>query len=115
MQCKICRTRTAAGAAIRLLFDMKTSTICKVAALVLSLVATQGSFADGQRALDPKVRAAQANLAHLGFYKGPIDGVYSQSTRDAIARYQANHKLPVTGKVTDKTLQSLGLLLDSHL
>lgn len=104
-----------ADAATRLFSGMKTSTICKVSALVLSLVATQGSFASGQRALDPKVRAAQANLAHLGFYKGPIDGVFSQSTHNAIARYQANHKPPVTGKVTDQTLKSLGLLLDSKL
>ena len=85
---------------------MKTSTICKVAAVALSLVAAHGSFAGAQRALDPTVRAAQANLAELGFYKGPINGVYSQSTRDAIARYQ----LIITagyGQGDGPTLQSL--------
>lgn len=106
--------------------------MCKVTGLVLSLVATQGSFAAGQKgqgsqnnnsnqvsqrvsALDPKVRAVQLNLADEGLYKGPIDGVYSRSTRDAVARYQAANKLPVTGKITVQTLKSLGLLIDSAL
>jgi Putative peptidoglycan binding domain len=58
---------------------------------------------------DPTVNAVQSDLAQLGYYKGPIDGLYGRLTRDAVAKYQIARKLDVSGNLSAQTLQSLGL------
>jgi hypothetical protein len=58
---------------------------------------------------DPTVNAVQGDLAQLGYYKGPIDGIYGRMTRDAVAKYQIARKLDVSGNLSAQTLQSLGL------
>ena len=55
------------------------------------------------------VAAAQERLAQEGYYRGEIDGVIGPATRRAVARYQGNHGLPVTGALTGETLAALGL------
>ena len=46
------------------------------------------------------MRAVQSELAKLGYYHGPIDGVMGDATEAALARYQEDHDLSVTGTVT---------------
>jgi len=58
---------------------------------------------------DPTVNAVQGDLAQLGYYKGPIDGIYGRLTRDAVAKYQIARKLDVSGNLSAQTLHSLGL------
>ena len=53
--------------------------------------------------------AVQSKLAELGYYRGSIDGVEGDETQAALARYQEDHDLSVTGTVTAAILQSLGL------
>jgi hypothetical protein len=55
------------------------------------------------------VSAVQSQLAKLGYYRGAIDGVVGDETQAAVARYQEDHDLSVTGTLTAATLQSLGL------
>jgi hypothetical protein len=55
------------------------------------------------------VSSVQSQLAKLGYYRGAIDGVLGDQTEAAIARYQEDNDLSVTGTVTAATLQSLGL------
>jgi hypothetical protein len=55
------------------------------------------------------VSAVQSELAKLGYYRGTIDGVEGDETQAALARYQEDHDLSVTGTLTAATLQSLGL------
>jgi hypothetical protein len=55
------------------------------------------------------VSSVQSQLAKLGYYRGAIDGVLGDQTEAAIARYQEDNDLSVTGVVTTATLQSLGL------
>jgi Putative peptidoglycan binding domain len=55
------------------------------------------------------VSAVQSQLAKLGYYRGAIDGVEGDETQAALARYQEDHDLSVTGTLTAATLQSLGL------
>jgi hypothetical protein len=64
---------------------------------------------DGVPASDPNVTAVQQDLSKLGYYRGSIDGLYGRTTRDAVARYQAAKKFSVTGTLTRRTLQSLGM------
>ena len=60
-------------------------------------------------AADPTVTAVQTDLANLGYYQGPIDGIYGRTTRDAVAHYQSDYQLTATGTLTTQTLQSLGV------
>jgi hypothetical protein len=55
------------------------------------------------------VSSVQSQLAKLGYYRGGIDGVAGDETQAALARYQQDNDLSVTGTVTAATLQSLGL------
>ena len=55
------------------------------------------------------VSAVQSQLAKLGYYRGAIDGTLGDETEEAIARYEEDHDLSVTGTVTAAALQSLGL------
>src|ERR1700719_2280470 len=68
----------------------------------------QGVSYSNVPATDPTVTAAQTQLTKLGYYNGPADGIYGPLTRDAVARYQADKNLPVTGSLSGGTLQSLG-------
>jgi hypothetical protein len=58
---------------------------------------------------DPTVSAVQARLIRLGYYRGPVDGIFGPSTRDAVANYQIAKNLNVTGSLAPDTLRSLGL------
>ena len=58
---------------------------------------------------DSTVSAAQARLIQLGYYNGPVDGIFGPQTRDALARYQIDSQLTVTGSLSIDTLQALGL------
>jgi len=46
------------------------------------------------------VGAVQRDLRRLGYYCGPIDGVFSDEVSDAIARLQKNYSMRVTGTLT---------------
>ena len=55
------------------------------------------------------IASVQQRLANDGFYRGQIDGVFGQETRAALAEFQSNHGLRVTGTLTNDTLAALGL------
>lgn len=55
------------------------------------------------------VGAVQRDLRRLGYYCGPIDGVFSNEVNDAIARLQKNHSMRVTGTLTDPVRRALHL------
>jgi Putative peptidoglycan binding domain len=58
---------------------------------------------------DATVQAVQTQLAQLGYYSGPVDGIFGPATRDAVAKYQIANQLNVTGSLSPDTLQSLRL------
>ncbi|HYF36345.1 MAG TPA: peptidoglycan-binding protein [Prosthecobacter sp.] len=51
----------------------------------------------------------QSELARRGYYRGPIDGDIGPGSRAAIARFQADHGLAVTGSISGSLLSALGL------
>jgi hypothetical protein len=59
--------------------------------------------------VDPTVTAVQTQLTQQGYYNGPVDGIFSPLTRDAVANYQIAKHLDVTGSLSAETLQSFGL------
>jgi His-Xaa-Ser repeat protein HxsA len=70
----------------------------------------QPSYAGSQQSVaNATVSAVQSELAKLGYYNGPIDGVLGDETEAALARYQQDQDISVTGTVDAATLQSLGI------
>ena len=61
------------------------------------------------RAQPAYVGALQANLRRLGYYCGPIDGLFSPEVSDAIARMQKNYSMRVTGTLTVPVRRALYL------
>ena len=55
------------------------------------------------------VGSMQTALSRLGYYCGPIDGVFSPQVADAISRLQKNYSMPVTGTLTDSVRWALHL------
>jgi hypothetical protein len=64
---------------------------------------------NGAPVADPTVQAVQTELSQLGYYNGPVDGIFGPTTRDAVAKYQIDNQLDVTGSLSPDTLQSLGV------
>jgi hypothetical protein len=62
-----------------------------------------------QSAANATVSAVQSELAKLGYYNGVIDGTVGDQTQAALARYQEDNDLSVTGTLDAATLQSLGV------
>ena len=59
--------------------------------------------------VDPTVTAVEKQLTQLGYYSGPIDGIYGPLVRDAVAKYQIATNQDVTGSLSPETLRSFGL------
>jgi hypothetical protein len=55
------------------------------------------------------VGALQRDLHRLGYYCGPIDGVFTPAVSDAIARLQKNYSMRVTGTLTIPVRRALHL------
>jgi peptidoglycan hydrolase-like protein with peptidoglycan-binding domain len=60
--------------------------------------------------LDPAVvRGLQQKLRRLGFYSGPVDGVWGERSRVAVERFQRSRGLDPSGELTPTTIAALGL------
>ena len=53
--------------------------------------------------------SVQLALARAGYYRGPVDGYLGAASRQAIANYQADHGMRITGYPSRSLLYSLGL------
>jgi peptidoglycan hydrolase-like protein with peptidoglycan-binding domain len=53
------------------------------------------------------VRDAQQRLSALGFYAGPVDGIWGPDTRAAVERFQRNRALQVTSDLDQVTVSAL--------
>ena len=61
-----------------------------------------------QLILEPAyVGSMQTALRRLGYYCGPIDGVFTPAVSDAIARLQKNYSMHVTGMLNDPVRRAL--------
>lgn len=55
------------------------------------------------------VGSMQTTLRRLGYYCGPVDGVFTAEVADAIARLQKNYSMHVTGTLTNPVRRALHL------
>ena len=53
------------------------------------------------------VGSMQTALHRLGYYCGPIDGIFTPEVADAIAHLQKNYSMRVTGTLTDPVRRAL--------
>lgn len=55
------------------------------------------------------VYEAQKKLKELGYNPGSLDGLWGKKTREAVRQFQKDMKLPVTGRLDQKTTEKLGI------
>lgn len=96
-------------------------TACTIALLQLSVPEQGEAFSPGAAPLarDParattvadaehqRVERAQLRLRSLGLYHGTTNGTLGPQTRDALSEYQRKLKLPVTGRLDQRTAYAL--------
>ena len=58
---------------------------------------------------DEVIANVQVALQEAGYYGGPITGSLSVDTRAAVANYQRDQGLLITGAIDEPTIESLGL------
>lgn len=110
----------------------KATPVLASAALALSLAACQGMgggeasqqtgsaqspgggpAAAAQQAVSPDlVRNVQRTLSQRGYDAGPADGVYGQSTQQALRNFQRDQKLNASGQLDSQTLAALGVVAE---
>lgn len=59
------------------------------------------------RGFRPMVAETERRLAELGYDPGPVDGVMTRRTRQALRAYQADSALPVNGRMTRRTVENM--------
>ncbi|PYK07515.1 MAG: hypothetical protein DME67_00420 [Verrucomicrobia bacterium] len=58
---------------------------------------------------DEVIANVQVALQDAGYYFGQITGTLSVETRAALANFQRDYGLPITGAIDEPTIESLGL------
>ena len=62
---------------------------------------------------DEIVANVQSVLQDLGYYPYEVDGVFGPLTQEALARFQRDQGIPITGAIDPQTLSALGLLQEN--
>ena len=62
-----------------------------------------------------RVTAAQQALTRLNYYRGPVNGVLDDATRQALFQFQVDRGLRATGNLDGRSAQALGLTLTGGL
>jgi uncharacterized surface protein with fasciclin (FAS1) repeats len=68
--------------------------------------ALRAKLGSGAAAISQATADLQLMLTQLGYYRGPIDGKYSQAVIDAVKKLQADLGVPQTGVVDAATLKA---------
>ena len=75
--------------------------------------AVQAPLPPPDRLRQGSVRALQARLGSLGFYSGPVDGVWGAGTETAVQNFQRARGLQPDGLLGPGTVTALGLTPDA--
>jgi hypothetical protein len=60
--------------------------------------------------VDEIIANVQAALQDLGYYLYEVDGVFGPLTQEALARFQRDYGVPISGAIEPQTLSALGLI-----
>ena len=58
---------------------------------------------------DEVIANVQSQLQRRGYYPASVNGIFGPLLRDALRRYQTDHRLDVTGAIDPPTARALGL------
>ncbi|WP_274363839.1 CAP domain-containing protein [Paenibacillus thermotolerans] len=78
-----------------------------ISAIVFSVMFAASAYAFGPGSSGPDVYAVQSMLKSIGYYQGPIDGLYGEGTSAGVRGYQQAAGLTVSGIVDTATLRSI--------
>lgn len=67
----------------------------------------EGDAAPSRAEPDPQLMAVQVALSRAAYGPLPADGIFGPQTRDAIARFQSDHGLKVTGEYSESLIVDL--------
>ena len=109
---RLCRRKRQAGRCLEDFADYEKDTVCRgtdcgdADAVSLSPAAMAAVYW-GQRG--EEVRQVQQKLKQWGYYSGSVDGVFGQSTYNAIVRFQKKNGLTADGVAGQATLAAMGI------
>ena len=63
----------------------------------------------------PHIAAVQRALSEYGYGQLKLSGVLDDATSTAIEKFEREHKLPVTGRVSDRLVSDLGAMVGRPL
>jgi len=63
----------------------------------------------------PRIAAVQRALSDYGYGQIKPSGVLDEATSSAIAKFEREHKLPVTGRVSDRLVSELSTMVGHRL
>jgi hypothetical protein len=66
-------------------------------------------YTDGNLLPDEMIANVQSALQEAGYYDGPVTGSLNVETRAALANFQRDQGLEITGAIDESTVESLGL------
>ncbi len=58
----------------------------------------------------PRIQAVQRTLSEYGYGQVKPTGLLDSATSEAISKFEHDHKLPVTGRVSDRLVSALGAM-----
>ena len=89
---------------------MKRTIVCAVCLLILALsCAPKAAAVSYWGSRGAEVRRIQQKLSQWGYYDGAVDGVYGQSTYEAVVRFQKKNGLTADGVAGSATLEAMGI------
>lgn len=91
----ICTTRILSLTALVLLSSLNTS--------------AQRSRAQHGNLARPQIKQAEQRLRELGYWTGPVDGIFDEASRSALLTFQKWEGRPVTGKLNVEELEAIRL------
>ena len=107
---------TPASAGCIRMFSQDIAELYDIVPIGTPVVIVNGSFgpfgqgfsdiAPGDRGAD--VLAIQKRLRDIGYYKGPLDGIYEDDLKLALHRFQKDYKLEVKNEITEKDWLAMG-------
>ena len=91
---------------------------CVICVMVVISIFTIGYFGLNRKSVwaydSGHIYSAQERLKELGYYDGPINGVYDDATVVAIKNFQADRGIYVSGAVGGVTANALGIYMSEQ-
>src|SRR5688572_25113277 len=82
-------------------------TICLVVISAVSIASARPRGKQPANLTRAQTREAERMLSHLGYWTGPVDGLFDPGTRSALIAFQKWEGRPVTGKLTLDELEAI--------